>query len=75
MTQEELQTILEKHKKWLNDVPGGERPGRIGTGRSFESGGVRMKLGSLFDGSGTCPLAARMCGIEPVWASDADATD
>lgn len=24
MTQEELQTILEKHKKWLNDVPGGE---------------------------------------------------
>ena len=25
MTQEELQTILEKHEKWLNDVPGGER--------------------------------------------------
>ena len=25
MTQEELQTILEKHKKWLNNVPGGER--------------------------------------------------
>ena len=25
MTQEELQTILEKHKKWLNAVPGGER--------------------------------------------------
>ena len=25
MTQEELQTILEKHKKWLNDVPDGER--------------------------------------------------
>lgn len=24
MTQEELQTILEKHKKWLNDVPSGE---------------------------------------------------
>ena len=24
MTQEELQTILEKHKKWLNNVPGGE---------------------------------------------------
>lgn len=24
MAQEELQTILEKHKKWLNDVPGGE---------------------------------------------------
>lgn len=29
-----------------------------------------MKLGSLFDGSGTCPLAARMCGIKPVWASE-----
>lgn len=29
-----------------------------------------MKLGSLFDGSGTCPLAATMCGIEPVWASE-----
>lgn len=27
-------------------------------------------LGSLFDGSGTCPLAAMMCGIEPVWASE-----
>ena len=30
MTQEELQTILEKHKKWLNDVPGGERANLIG---------------------------------------------
>lgn len=29
-----------------------------------------MKLGSLFDGSGTCPLAAALCGIEPVWASE-----
>nr|DAU43391.1 MAG TPA: pentapeptide repeat protein [Caudoviricetes sp.] len=25
MMQEELQTIIEKHKKWLNAVPGGER--------------------------------------------------
>ena len=25
MTQEELQTILEKHKKWLNDEKSGER--------------------------------------------------
>lgn len=25
-----------------------------------------LKLGSLFDGSGTAPLAAAMCGIEPV---------
>ena len=29
-----------------------------------------MTLGSLFDGSGTCPLAAEMCGITPVWASE-----
>lgn len=29
-----------------------------------------MKLGSLFDGSGTCPLAAEMLDIEPVWASE-----
>lgn len=29
-----------------------------------------MNLGSLFDGSGTAPLAASMCGIEPVWASE-----
>lgn len=29
-----------------------------------------MKLGSLFDGSGTAPLAATMYGIEPVWCSE-----
>lgn len=29
-----------------------------------------MKLGSLFDGSGTCPLAASAVGITPVWASE-----
>ena len=29
-----------------------------------------MKLGSLFDGSGGFPLAGKMCGIEPVWASE-----
>ena len=29
-----------------------------------------MTHGSLFDGSGTCPLAATMCGITPVWASE-----
>ena len=29
-----------------------------------------MTLGSLFDGSGTMPLVATMCGIEPVWASE-----
>ena len=32
-----------------------------------------MKLGSLFDGSGTAPLAAAMCGIEPAWASEIEA--
>lgn len=31
-----------------------------------------MKLGSLFDGSGGFPLAATMCGIIPVWASEVD---
>jgi len=31
---------------------------------------MRLKLGSLFDGSGTAPLAATMCGIVPVWASE-----
>ena len=29
-----------------------------------------MKLGSLFDGSGTAPLCAAMLGWEPVWASE-----
>ena len=29
-----------------------------------------MKLGSLFDGSGGFPLAACLCGITPVWASE-----
>lgn len=29
-----------------------------------------MKLGSLFDGAGTAPLAAVMCGMEPIWASE-----
>jgi DNA (cytosine-5)-methyltransferase 1 len=30
----------------------------------------RMRIGSLFDGSGTAPLAATMLGWEPVWASE-----
>lgn len=29
-----------------------------------------MTLGSLFDGSGTCPLTATLYGITPVWASE-----
>ncbi len=31
---------------------------------------MTIKLGSLFDGAGTCPLAATILGIEPVWASE-----
>ena len=31
-----------------------------------------MKIGSLFDGSGGFPLAASMCGIEPVWAAEVE---
>ena len=31
-----------------------------------------MKIGSLFDGSGGFPLAATMCGIEPVWAAEVE---
>lgn len=31
-----------------------------------------MKLGSLYDGSGGFPLAATMCGIIPVWASEVE---
>ena len=29
-----------------------------------------MKIGSLFDGSGGFPLAATMCNVEPMWASE-----
>ena len=31
---------------------------------------MSFKIGSLFDGSGGFPLAAFMCGGEPVWASE-----
>lgn len=31
---------------------------------------MKLKLRSLFDGSGTATLAAAMCGIEPIWASE-----
>lgn len=34
--------------------------------------GKKMKLLSLFDGSGGFPLAASMCGIEPVYASEVE---
>ena len=29
-----------------------------------------LTLGSLFDGSGDCPLAGILAGVEPVWASE-----
>ena len=31
-----------------------------------------MKMCSLFDGSGGFPLAAAMCGIEPIYASEVE---
>lgn len=31
------------------------------------------KLGSLFDGAGTMPYAAKLSGIEPVWSSEIEA--
>ena len=31
---------------------------------------MSLILGSLFDGSGGFPLAASLCGIKPVWASE-----
>lgn len=33
---------------------------------------MALTLGSLFDGSGGFPLAAEMCGIMPMWASEID---
>lgn len=29
-----------------------------------------LTLGSLFDGAGTIPFAAKLCGIKPVWSSE-----
>ena len=29
-----------------------------------------MTLGSLFDGAGTMPFAAQLCGIETKWSSE-----
>lgn len=29
-----------------------------------------MTLGSLFDGAGTMPYAATLCGITPLWSSE-----
>lgn len=33
---------------------------------------MKTRIGSLFDGSGGFPLAASMCGIEPIWASEVE---
>lgn len=38
--------------------------------RELEKHPREIKLGSLFDGSGTMPLCAAMCGGRPVWASE-----
>lgn len=35
-------------------------------------GWCTIRLGSLFDGSGTMPLAAEMCGMRAVWASEVE---
>lgn len=35
-------------------------------------GKANVKLGSMFDGSGTMPLCAAMCGAQPVWASEVE---
>lgn len=35
-------------------------------------GTANVKLGSMFDGSGTMPLCAAMCGAQPVWASEVE---
>lgn len=32
----------------------------------------KLTMASLFDGSGGFPMAASMCGIEPVWASEVE---
>lgn len=31
---------------------------------------MSLKLGSLFDGAGTIPFAAQLCGITPIWSSE-----
>lgn len=31
---------------------------------------MTLTLGSLFDGAGTVPFAAKQCGIKPLWASE-----
>lgn len=33
---------------------------------------MNTRIGSLFDGSGGFPLAASLCGIEPIWASEVE---
>lgn len=35
-------------------------------------GTANVKMGSMFDGSGTMPLCAAMCGAQPVWASEVE---
>ena len=45
---------------------------KIICGDALDVFGGNMKLMSLFDGSGGFPLAASLCGIEPVYASEVE---
>ena len=48
MTQEELQTILEKHKKWLNNVPGGASANLAGANLEYANlAGVNLEYANL----------------------------
>ena len=49
MTKEQLDEILEKHKKWLNDEPGGERANLFGANlRGADLFGANLRGADLF---------------------------
>lgn len=48
ITQEELNGILEKHKKWLDNEPGGERANLSGCNLSYSNlGGCNLDFSCL----------------------------
>ena len=50
MTKEQLDEILEKHKKWLNDEPGGERANLFGANlRGADLFGANLRGADLFE--------------------------
>ena len=55
--------------KTPEEINGGSIRARMRLGRGI---GGRIKLGSLFDGSGGFPLAGAISGIEPVWAAEVE---